>query len=159
MLYLDEVAVAVWESGTPGPDGIVETDIPAECGRLIVLRAATPPSGETEIDFVAGTVAGLLDRLRSKIYGDGAANVIRVALVVEEPKIGSVENRALNAALGEASRGIAQSLARELGPSLRINSILCDQAVAELLAPTLSFLGSEAANFVTGSTIDLRSAT
>ncbi|MET7992849.1 hypothetical protein ABZU76_18350 [Amycolatopsis sp. NPDC005232] len=59
-------------------------------------------------------------------------------------------------ALAEAARGVAQSLARELGPNVRINTVVCDGTSEKDLRPTFNFLAGPGSGYDAGATIDLR---
>jgi hypothetical protein len=107
--------------------------------------------------MLTDSIAELFSSLRAHLCTQpDAGSPKRVVIVVEEPEGLSLDQRAIRAAAGEAARGIAQALARERGPGLRINVIRCQEASADTLTPTLEFLASPAADFITGSTIDLR---
>ncbi|WP_432855605.1 hypothetical protein ACQPXB_22745 [Amycolatopsis sp. CA-161197] len=82
---------------------------------------------------------------------DEQAGPLRVALVTTQSGSHAGQN-----ALVEAMRGIAQSLARELGARIRINSVVCDAESEMDLQPTLDFLAGSGSGYVTGATIDLR---
>ena len=146
-------------TATKPSDGLVLQRILSlddEKDALVALIVSAHNDGDSSSDVVTERVVSILSRLRHLIYEQKQVTPLRIAVVVEEPPNGGAEVRAYRSALSEAARGICQSLAREIGPRIRINTVRCDNINRTTIDPTLHFLASSQADFLTGSTIDLR---
>ncbi len=105
-------------------------------------------------DLVIEAVSALGATLSTILYTDERNRPIRilVAVATNPSPIDPVE-----AACAEAARGLVQGLAVEFGLQARLNFALADHFGVEL-DETVAFLGAADADFVTGSTFDLRGA-
>jgi len=135
---------------TPSPDD--------ETAWLIALIASDRTEEGWSAEATTDCIVDLLSYIRHLAYDQPPAAPLRVAVVVEVSADARPESRAFRSALAEAVRGICHGLAREIGPDLRINTVLCEKAGDDALAATFEFLASTRSNFVTGATIDVRSS-
>ncbi|MCQ8187806.1 hypothetical protein [Streptomyces rugosispiralis] len=131
-----------------GPvDGVVDAPEP-----LCVVALGY---GEVEDSFhvwVTETNVELFERLRELATGAPREEKRLIAVLVTEPPGGRANPDAVAAV--ESVRGAVLSLAVELGPAVRLNIVVARQAADA--AQVLRYLASPDADYVTGSTFDLR---
>lgn len=133
---------------TIGPvDGIVEAPQPLHVVALGYEKVEDPFHV-----WVTETNVVLFERLRELATGVPQGEKRLIAVVVIEPPGGRANPDAVAAV--ESVRGAVLSLAVEQGPVVRLNVVVARRAADA--AQALQYLASPDADYVTGSTLDLR---
>lgn len=142
-----------------GTGGDLATDVQTDGLTVLLLHLVV--RGGVDACFkrwvVDGSV-GIIDHLRELVDRNSTSErEIRVVIVVAEEKqtAGSNEEQAAAAAAHAAVQGIVHSLTLELGKRVRLNAVSCGTG-SRGLRQTLQFLGADDAQFIAGSTFDIR---
>ena len=114
-------------------------------------------SGDPFQGWIVERTVALIGELRELVLAD-SDRVIRIAIVVTAAAQDDDWRAAAADGLCEAVRGVVGSLTLEQGPRLRLNAVIAEAAEHDEVRETLVFLSSAEADFVAGSTFDLRHA-
>ncbi len=124
---------------------------------LQVLHIAADDSGDDPFaTWVVEKTIDVIARLRDILLGGSPPSATKIAVVVIVDEQPDAWKAAAADGLCDGLRGAVGALTLERGASLRLNLVLASAAATSELEETLAFLASPSANFVAGSTFDLR---
>ncbi|MGH2870822.1 MAG: hypothetical protein ACRDNK_25040 [Solirubrobacteraceae bacterium] len=130
-----------------------------ETGELALVELESSAAGpDVFAASVEDGVVELIARVQRALDRPDGGSPRRIAVVVTSPPSDDPWEAAAADGLAQAVRGVVGAATLELGPQIRINTVLTRDRYSDATREALEFLAAGEASFAAGSTLDLRGA-